>query len=48
MRSTIFLLACLMLMLACVLGNRRISWRQLDWWAIQSIAFCLFLTGRFL
>lgn len=48
MRPTIFLLACLLLALAIVLGNRRITTRHFEWWAIQMIAICVFLVGRLL
>jgi hypothetical protein len=40
----VFLVAALMI----VLGNRRITMRQFEWWAIQAIAVCMFLVGKHL
>ena len=47
MTST-FLLVFLVAALAIVLGNRRITVRQFEWWATHGIAVCMYLVGRLL
>jgi uncharacterized membrane protein YwzB len=42
------LLVFLMAALSIVLHDRRITFRQFTWWAVQSIALCMFEIGRML
>lgn len=44
--STTCLLVFLVAALSIVLGNRRITCKQLDWWAAHMIAVGMFLVGR--
>lgn len=44
--TSVFLLIFLTVALSIVLGNRRITIRQFEWWAVYAIAACMFLVGR--
>ena len=40
------LLVFLLAALSMVLHDRRITFRQFTWWAVQSIALAMFIVGR--
>jgi hypothetical protein len=46
--TTTVLLFFLLSALSIALHDRRITHRQFTWWAVQSIALAMFVTGRVL
>ncbi len=46
--TRVCLLTFLVAALSIVLGSRRITVRQMEWWAAHGIAACMYLIGRIL